>query len=68
MLVLSRKVGQKIRVGEVVFEVRRLAGSRVTVGIEAPSSMRIVRDELQPLPPKTPTPEPADAGEESKAA
>ena len=47
MLVLSRKVGEKIHVGnDIVLEIRRLAGNRVTVAIDAPKSIRILRGEL----------------------
>jgi len=47
MLVLSRKVGERIHIGNDVFvEVRRLAGNRVTLAINAPKSVRILRGEL----------------------
>ena len=47
MLVLSRKVGERIHIGNDVFvEVRRLAGSRVTLAINAPKNVRILRGEL----------------------
>ena len=47
MLVLSRKVGQKIAIGdEIVLVVNRVAGGRVSIGIEAPDHVRIVRGEL----------------------
>lgn len=47
MLVLSRKVGQKIAIGdEVVLVINRVAGNRVSIGIEAPDHVRIVRGEL----------------------
>jgi len=47
MLVLSRKVGERIHIGNDVFlEVRRVAGNRVTVAINAPKSVRILRGEL----------------------
>ena len=48
MLVLSRKAGQKIHIGDdIVVEVRRIAGNRVTIALEAPRDMRILRGELQ---------------------
>ena len=48
MLVLSRKIGEKIFVGDgIVIEVRRIAGNRVTVAIDAPKSVRILRGELK---------------------
>jgi len=47
MLVLSRKVGERIHIGNDVFvEVRRVAGSRVTLAINAPKNVRILRGEL----------------------
>jgi carbon storage regulator CsrA len=47
MLVLSRKVGERIHIGNDVYvEVRRVAGSRVTVAICAPKNVRILRGEL----------------------
>ena len=47
MLVLSRKVGERIHIGNDVFvEVRRVAGNRVTLAINAPQSVRILRGEL----------------------
>jgi len=48
MLVLSRKTGERIRIGEnITIVVNRVVGSRVSVGIEAPSNVRIVRGELE---------------------
>ncbi len=48
MLVLSRKTGEKIYIGDDVFvEVRRVAGNRVTLAINAPRSVRILRGELK---------------------
>lgn len=47
MLVLSRKIGEKLNIGDdVVVEIRRVAGNRVTIGVEAPRSIRVVRGEL----------------------
>jgi carbon storage regulator len=48
MLVLSRKVGERIHVGDnIVLEIRRIAGNRVTVALEAPRDVRILRGELE---------------------
>ncbi|MEM9352008.1 MAG: carbon storage regulator [Planctomycetota bacterium] len=48
MLVLSRKTGEKINVGDdIVVEVRRVSGNRVTLAVEAPRSVRILRGELK---------------------
>ena len=47
MLVLSRKVGQKIAIGDdIVLVINRVAGNRVSIGIEAPDDIRIIRGEL----------------------
>jgi carbon storage regulator len=48
MLVLSRKVGEKLVIGEnIVVTINRISGNRVTIGIEAPGSVKIVRGELE---------------------
>lgn len=47
MLVLSRKVGERIVIGDgIVISVNRLANNRVTLGISAPADVRVVRAEL----------------------
>jgi len=47
MLVLSRKVGERLVIGDnITVVINRIAGNRVTLGIEAPSDVRIVRGEL----------------------
>ena len=49
MLVLSRKVGEKIHIGnDVLVEVRRISGNRVTLALRAPRDVRILRAELEP--------------------
>jgi carbon storage regulator len=51
MLVLSRKVGERLVIGDdIVLIVNKIAGNRVTLAIEAPNDVRIVRGELSPLP------------------
>jgi carbon storage regulator len=48
MLVLSRKIGEKLVIGDnITVVVSRVAGNRVTLGIEAPADVRIVRGELK---------------------
>ena len=48
MLVLSRKVGEKICIGDnIVVEVRRISGTRVAIGLEAPNDVLILRGELE---------------------
>lgn len=50
MLVLSRKVGERLVIGEdIVLVVNKVAGNRVVIAIDAPSNVRIVRGELAPL-------------------
>ena len=48
MLVLSRKQSERIRLGnDIVVTVVRVAGDKVRLGIEAPPSMLVLRDELE---------------------
>jgi carbon storage regulator len=47
MLVLSRKQGERLQIGDnVTVTVLEVHGRRVRFGIEAPSSTRILRGEL----------------------
>jgi len=49
MLVLSRKESQRIKLGEsIVVTVVRVMGDKVRLGIEAPSDVLILREELDP--------------------
>jgi carbon storage regulator len=51
MLVLSRKAGQQVMIGEDIhITIVRMEGGRVTIGIEAPRDQRIIRGELADLP------------------
>jgi carbon storage regulator len=54
MLVLSRKVGEKLVIdGNVIVEVVKIQGNRITLGIQAPASVKVLRGELlhpQPKP------------------
>ncbi len=48
MLVLSRKVGERILVGDnITITVVRMAQGVVRIGVEAPSDMPIVREEIK---------------------
>ena len=48
MLVLSRKVGERILIGDqVAVTVVRISGSVVRIGIEAPDDLSVVREELK---------------------
>ena len=50
MLVLSRKEGQRIMIGdEITIVVSRIKGNRVSIAIEAPEQVRIVRGELESI-------------------
>ncbi len=49
MLVLSRKPGEGIHIGdEIVIKVIETKGSTVRIGIDAPAEVPIVRSELLP--------------------
>ncbi|MDA7952016.1 MAG: carbon storage regulator [Pirellulaceae bacterium] len=67
MLILSRKSGEKIVIGEnVTIRVNRVKGNRVTLAIEAPKDIRIIRSELNSLEKKdlkeNPKSEPSEEG------
>ena len=48
MLVLSRKEGEQLVIGDnIVITINRIAGNRVAIGVEAPREVSIVRGELQ---------------------
>jgi carbon storage regulator len=48
MLVLSRKVGERIWIGEdISVTVVRVTGGGVRLGIEAPHELPVVREELK---------------------
>jgi carbon storage regulator len=54
MLVLSRKESQRIRLGDsIVVTIVKISGDKVRVGIEAPTSILVLRDELEPHPSAT---------------
>jgi len=47
MLVLTRKAEQKILIGnDIVITVLKVQGDQVSIGIEAPKELQIVREEL----------------------
>lgn len=49
MLVLSRKVGEKLVIdGNIIVEVVRIQGNRITLGIVAPTEVKVLRGELDP--------------------
>ena len=48
MLVLSRKVGQRILIGDnITVTVVRVGQGGVRIGVEAPDDLEIVREELK---------------------
>lgn len=47
MLILTRKVGEMIRIGDAVtVRVLEVRGSQVRLGVEAPGDVRIFREEI----------------------
>ena len=55
MLVLSRKVGEKILIGDdIQITVVRVCQNTVRIGVEAPRSFQIVREEIKDLPVEEP--------------
>ncbi len=49
MLVLSRKLGERIRIGDrIVVTVAKLANGQVRLGIEAPREIAVFREEIDP--------------------
>jgi carbon storage regulator len=48
MLVLSRKESQRIRLGDsIVITIVKISGDKVRVGIDAPTNVLVLRDELE---------------------
>ena len=48
MLVLSRKVGERILIGdEITVTVVRVSQGSVRIGVEAPDRLQIVREEIK---------------------
>ena len=47
MLVLTRKQGEKIRIGaNIIISVLSTSDNQVKIGIEAPADMKILREEI----------------------
>ncbi|MEP3481295.1 MAG: carbon storage regulator CsrA [Fuerstiella sp.] len=57
MLVLSRKVGESIQIGDNIFvSVVEVKGGRVRLSFDAPKDIKIIREELAPqVQPETTT-------------
>lgn len=53
MLVLSRKPGERVRLGtDITLVVLKIRGHQVHIGIDAPDQVHIVRQELDDLLPR----------------
>lgn len=74
MLVLSRKESQRIRLGDsIVVTIVKISGDKVRVGIDAPTDVLVLRDELEAHEPTgladAPTPDSAgDAADIRRSA
>lgn len=65
MLVLTRKLQEKIQIGaDITITVLRVKGNQVRVGIEAPKDVRVVRAEL----PRLDGAPPVEAADKANAA
>jgi carbon storage regulator len=48
MLVLSRKVGERVWIGDnIAVTIVKVSGNGVRIGIEAPAEMPVIREELK---------------------
>lgn len=58
MLVLARKVGETVQLGDdVEIKVLSIRGNRIRLGIVAPADVKILRGELQPHSDETTKPD-----------
>ncbi|MFV0444040.1 MAG: carbon storage regulator [Planctomycetaceae bacterium] len=63
MLVLTRKLGESIVIGDdVVIKVTAIQGNRVKISLDAPQSRRILRGEIADPPVNSPAPTAEDGG------
>lgn len=47
MLIITRRAGEKLMIGDdVVVEIMEIVGNQVRVGIRAPQSVRVYREEI----------------------
>lgn len=52
MLVLSRKLGEAVMVGDAMVRILEVRGTNVRLGIEAPGEIKVLREELIGTPPR----------------
>lgn len=51
MLILTRRIGESIKIGDdITIQITRIQGGRVRIGIEAPKDVKIMRNELEAKP------------------
>jgi len=47
VLIITRRAGEKLMIGEdVVVEIMEIVGNQVRLGIQAPQSIRVYREEI----------------------
>lgn len=64
MLVLSRKESERIKLGDsIVITILRLGRDKVRIGVEAPTDIVVLREELEPHEPDS-----SESDENKKAA
>jgi carbon storage regulator len=52
VLVLSRKPGEVLRIGDdILIEVMEIRGNKVRLGVKAPSHVKVLRKELEGMMP-----------------
>jgi carbon storage regulator len=50
MLVLTRRVGEEIVIDDLIYiSVTAISGNKVRIGVTAPKSVRVVREEIREL-------------------
>lgn len=49
MLILTRKEGQRIMIGEATVSISQVSGDRVKIGVEAPIEVKVYREEIAPV-------------------
>jgi carbon storage regulator len=66
MLVLSRRTGEQLVIGEgITITILKVCGEQIRIGIEAPPAVQVRRGELPPRPhtPREPRPRPRRNGD-----